>query len=328
MPAWKRLQRSPIGLVPVGGKVMTIDRQRLGQAIQSAEATTRTIEWIGEDRIEVRYAPAESSGNFHNSSNSRSSKPTLRQDTRPYSIGSLRHDVVLAGHNSIDPGEVPNGNPVLIKRLIYWIELAIRRHYPEIAEAHEVTIDTRQTDLVHLQSVTGVDHVALEEQANRSGTHRVEVVGRSKDGPIRGNIEVLLTAHPLAIASVQSVRRGHRFQSSDLTLIPVPESDWDDRFMTQPEALIGMEAKTTIREGQAITRDRIGRPILVQRGDRVEVRVLGGGIKITTNGKANEEGSESDLIEVETIEPRKRLIARVAGPGLVEIVTRPPRVKE
>ena len=53
---------------------------------------------------------------------------------------------------------------------------------------------------------------------------------------------------------------------------------------------------------------------------------MGGGITVTTNAKSHGDGAESDLIEIETFEPRKRLLARVVQPGLVEIVTRAPKV--
>jgi len=81
-----------------------------------------------------------------------------------------------------------------------------------------------------------------------------------------------------------------------------------------------------VRANQPINRGDVGSPILVHRGDLIEIRVVGGGISVTTNAKALGDGAVSELIEIETLQPRKRLIARVVQPGMVEIVTRAPKV--
>ena len=305
---------------------MTIDRERLGQAIKSAEATARNIDWIGAEQIRVQYRPTSDVKDWSEviQTSANWTVPTHHPATPAHPSIRQRHRALMPTTDA----DLPQADPVLIKRLIYWIELAIGRLYPEVGEAHALLIDPKQRSLRILQAATGVDHVEFASESIRAGKYRVMVTGRSKDGPMRAEIEVVLEAHPVAIVAKESFRRGHRFQSHELTTRPIPEEEWDDRFVTSPDELIGMEAKATVRENVPITRDTFGKPILIHRNDRVEVRVIGGGINITTNGKAMEEGSESDLIEVETMEPRKRLIARVAGPGLVEILTRPPRVSQ
>tara|TARA_R110002049_G_scaffold72490_6_gene187375 strand:- start:55540 stop:56895 length:1356 start_codon:yes stop_codon:yes gene_type:complete len=351
MAAWQRLSRSPIALVPVGGEVMTIDRVRLSEAITSAEATARAIDWIGAQRIKVHYRAqtdserqAELAQAFNAQANPTPSEsiPTYGFNARgslPPAAGRARiasqgapSNVRQTSHFGaadrilLDP-DLPPFDPVLVKRLIYWIQLAVDRMYPQIGDAYALHIDDKQAVLRQLQIATGIDHVEFQNSSVDEGHHRLHVTGRSTGGPIQAEIDISLAAHPVAIVPKDSFRRGHRLQSDELATRPIPEKEWDDRYITDRNELIGMEAKTTLRENVPITRDSIGMPILIRRGDRVEVRVMGGGISVTTNGKALEEGSESDLIEIETLEPRKRLVARVAGPGIVEIVTRPPRVE-
>ena len=50
MAAWKRLARAPIGLVPIGGQAMVIDRDRLNSIILASEATPHVIDWVGEKK--------------------------------------------------------------------------------------------------------------------------------------------------------------------------------------------------------------------------------------------------------------------------------------
>ncbi len=91
--------------------------------------------------------------------------------------------------------------------------------------------------------------------------------------------------------------------------------------------VIGLQAQTLLTKGKPILKNNVGPVMLVERGDLVEVRVVGGGITIATSGRSLDRGAQGALIPVETLDPRKKLMARVAAPGIVEIITRPPRVQ-
>ena len=108
---------------------------------------------------------------------------------------------------------------------------------------------------------------------------------------------------------------------------PIPEDQLESDHVLDPADVVGLEVRGFPRPGRPLNRSDLGSPTLVRRGDLIEVRVMGGGVIVTTNAKAHGDGAASELIEVETLEPRKRLLARVVQPGLVEIVTRAPRVQ-
>ena len=75
-----------------------------------------------------------------------------------------------------------------------------------------------------------------------------------------------------------------------------------------------------------IVKSDVRKPTLVRRGDLLDLRVVGAGIVVTTSAKALGDGPLDGLIEVETMRPRKRKIARVVASGVVEILSRPPQV--
>jgi len=307
--------------------------------IKAAEATARTIDWIGAEQIQVHYqsdAAASDDGstaavraNFHHDQERSDDSIALASLSEVSGASANKLSVERSDEkHDLPADEPPPADPIVIKRLVYWIELAIKRYYPQESQFHALSIDSGQVGLRTLQAATGIDHIQFATETVDAGTHRATVTARSSTGPIRVEVEVRFEPHPIAVVPAESVRRGHRFRNHDLKTRPIPRDEWDGRFVVDTSELVGMEAKTTLRANQPITAGSFGLPILVQRGDRVEVRVLGGGIMVTTNGKALEEGSESALIEVETMDPRKRLLARVVGPGLVEILTRPPQVPE
>jgi flagella basal body P-ring formation protein FlgA len=124
-----------------------------------------------------------------------------------------------------------------------------------------------------------------------------------------------------------SFGRGHRLRHQDLETRPLPAAEIDADPILDRAAAVGMELRRSVRSDQPLTHRDIGLPILIRRGDRLEVRVVQGGITVSTTARALEDGAESETIEVQ-IEgaSRKRLLARVIQSGMVEIVTRAQRV--
>ena len=110
-------------------------------------------------------------------------------------------------------------------------------------------------------------------------------------------------------------------------VVPVDTDKLKPDQLIDPAEIVGMEVRNTLRADQPIPASSIGSPILIHRGELVEVRVISGGVTVSTNAKALSDGSESELIEVETMRPKKRLVARVVQIGRVEIVTRAPAVQ-
>ena len=90
---------------------------------------------------------------------------------------------------------------------------------------------------------------------------------------------------------------------------------------------VGLQVQTALQKDAPVARTALAPVTVIERGDLVEVRVVGGGITIATGAKSLAAGAQGDLIPIETLEPRKKLMARVAGNGIVEILTRPPRVQ-
>ncbi len=315
MAGWQRLRRSPIGLVPINGQPMTIRRDRLAKAIHDAEATPLSIDWVGPTEIKVLYRKSD----------------RLEMERQPFGSAVIAQTAYVESTAYAQPGasNVAGGQMSLsegeAKRAIYWIELAMKRLLPSIAETYRIDIDRGQGGLSLLHQISGVTTIEPRENIHE-GRCRFHVVGRSVDGSIETEVEITLTAHPTVVVPRRSLPRGHQIEPSDLELKPIPEEELDSGFVLDPEELIGLEVRGIVRANQPIIRGDVGSPILVHRGDLIEIRVVGGGITVTTNAKSLGDGAVSELIEIETMQPRKRMVARVVQPGMVEIVTRSPKV--
>ena len=359
--AWSRLSHAVVGLVPLDGTAMVVDRGRLAEAISRAEATPLMIQWSGAEKIRVTYQPSlkaklqpaeqavpeqaafgkpafEHGGPDHVAAfRQPQADPLHREETAaaqpqataspvaPASAVAPVSPVAPVSHQSTAT-EIDPIDPRTADRIVGWTELAIERSDQSVFGAFEVQIDRDQPTLASLQNVSGITEVAFD-QPPTEGENRLRVTGRSAGGPVEAMLIVTLRRYPQAVVAREPLRRGHRIAAADLERRPVRHADWDESLVTDPQSLVGMEVQDLLRRGQPISSRSVGPPTLIHRGDLVELRVVGGGVRVTTNARALADGGEADLVEVETMQPRRKYLARVVAPGLVEIITRAPRTR-
>ena len=84
------------------------------------------------------------------------------------------------------------------------------------------------------------------------------------------------------------------------------------------EDAIGKELTRDIRAGEPIHDKAIRPPVVVRRQQIVPVRAYAGGLVVTTQARALEDGSVGDVVLMESLETREKYTARVAD-GHVEV---------
>lgn len=343
--AWDRIGRSPLGLAPTDGTPTRIRRQRLADAIRDLEATTAVVEIHGPESIEVAYRPGGETSRPLRSSRMTTavapaasirpavatgpagSPPTAASLASvippPHPVGS--EDAGREGVREHPEGKGPEIDPKTRRRLAHWLQTWLDRH-EQVAGRFQVEMIHDQPGWVDLCEARRLSDVRFDEAASE-GIRRVQVEAVAASGNVTSEIAVRLVAYPEAVASRMTLPRGHRITADDLTAIPMAPDHWREDFVTDPDRLIGKEVLTALRPGQPIRAGDARRPLLVKRGDLVDVRVVGGGVTVSTNGRSLGEGAEHDLVQVETLDPKRKVVARVLAPGSVEIISRVPGVR-
>lgn len=310
LPQWPRLSRASVGLLPVDGTAMRIDRERLSKLIVRAEATPHSLHWVGSESISIRY-----------------SATTVDESEHVAERSAVRQ---TSGRPQLDAAATSDPQVTLplefADRIITWIDQSITRSDRDLLQRFELIIDPQQPAMANLESARGIEHARFVSPI-QSGTCSLHVQSRGLDGAVEATLVAQLKEKPLAVTAANNLRAGVRIGPSDLRTMPIEPEDWEDSFYTDPSDLIGTETKSYLRRDEPIRIGSVGKPTLIRRGDLLEVRVVNGSISVTTNAKAQGDGAESELIEIETLDPRKRLVARVVQSGLVEIVTRAPRTR-
>ena len=121
----------------------------------------------------------------------------------------------------------------------------------------------------------------------------------------------------------RSLRIGEVVKASDVTMGRRPKTELRGEGMG-PDQVIGMAAKTALRNGQALRTDDLIKPQIVQRNEAVTIYYEVPGIMLTVRGKAIESGAMGDVVGVLNIQSNRTVQATVIGPGRVTIAAAGP----
>jgi flagella basal body P-ring formation protein FlgA len=123
----------------------------------------------------------------------------------------------------------------------------------------------------------------------------------------------------------RSLRIGEIVKASDVTMGRRPKVELRGEGMG-PDHVIGMAAKTALRNGQAVRTDDLIKPQIVQRNEAVTIYYEVPGIMLTVRGKAVEGGAMGDVVGVLNIQSNRTVQATVIGPGRVTIAAPGPLI--
>ena len=145
---------------------------------------------------------------------------------------------------------------------------------------------------------------------------RVPVVLRLYDAKriaetIRVNAQVQRVL--LAVVADGPIARGEVFTRDRLK---VQESTVDDDAVvpiTDPGTILGQESSKALRTGEMISMRMVKSPVMVKRGELVDVRCFVGGLIVRTVGRAAEKGSVDDLIRIRNESNGEYYLATVTG---------------
>jgi len=127
-------------------------------------------------------------------------------------------------------------------------------------------------------------------------------------------VDAVVPTHMLSIGTIVSAQ--------DVQPARVREGLLHGRTQITPEAAIGMAARHTIAAGQPLTTADLMRQTLVVRGATVHMTLASGGIALSAQGIAVDQGSLGDRIRVQNPASRAIVEADVTGAGEVTIEPR------
>jgi flagella basal body P-ring formation protein FlgA len=185
-----------------------------------------------------------------------------------------------------------------------------------------LTFDRELQDLRLDASFTGAIQPTAVHVEPRSGRFDVTLEIASEDAPTPTRLRLTGTAIETVEAAVltRNVDRNELLKSSDIVIERRTRAEVGGDAATR-EAVLGMQLRRSMRSGQAIRVADLTKPDLVQRDQAVTVIYQAPGLYLTTRGKALDNGTEGDVVNVLNLQSKRTLTGVVTGRGQVTIQT-------
>ena len=119
--------------------------------------------------------------------------------------------------------------------------------------------------------------------------------------------EILVPARTIRAKEIISVR--------DL----VPKAGQVPGAVSNPDEIIGQEARVALYPGRPIRLSDIGPPAIVDRNDIVPLIFNHGGLTIMTEGRAMGRGATGEIIRVMNLSSRSTVTGRIRPDGSIEV---------
>lgn len=117
----------------------------------------------------------------------------------------------------------------------------------------------------------------------------------------------------------EGVARGQVIRAENITLQAVDAKQVFASTVTGAEGLVGMQANRNLEAGQPVNRLHVSVASAVRRNSAVTIRFMRGGVELTSQGQALEDGAVGQSVRVLNPATRTTLSGRVSEDGSVQV---------
>jgi flagella basal body P-ring formation protein FlgA len=190
-----------------------------------------------------------------------------------------------------------------------------------------LTFDRDVQDLRLEASNTGAMQPVSSRFDSRSGRFDVSFEIGNDAGTTPTRLRFTGTAVETVEAAVlaRDVERNEVLKSSDVVTERRPKAVVGNDAAIRDRA-VGMQMRKQLRAGQALRTADLAKPDLVQRDQSVTLIFQSTGLYLTVAGKAMENGTEGDVVNVLNLQSKRTVVGTVIGRGQVAISVATPRL--
>ncbi len=144
---------------------------------------------------------------------------------------------------------------------------------------------------------------------------------KDRDRIVNVPIEAQVELPPMVVVARRPLRRDEVLTAEALELAPLQQRSGEDpaKYFVDMEKLIGKQLKRSISTGLPIASDVVGAPTVIGRNELVEVESVSGGVSVRTMARSLGSGAVGELIDIETIPNRHRMLATIIAPLKVRV---------
>lgn len=183
-----------------------------------------------------------------------------------------------------------------------------------------MTFDRDPGDVRLEPAYTGAMQPTAVRYDNRNGRFDVTFEVASETGAAPSKLRFSGTAIETVEAAVlaRNIERNEIIKSSDVVIERRPKAEVGADAASR-DRTVGMQARRQLRAGQSIRTADLAKPDLVQRDQNVTLIYETSGIYLTMRGKALDNGTEGDVVNVMNLQSKRTVAGTVIGRGQVSI---------
>jgi len=291
-----------IGPSPGIGDTQSWTRRDIQRTLELRGIPAENIQWLGASVCKLSH---NTQGTVNsNSVVTASASSALGTDTKPFTPAYLT------------PQTTVNARRNVVQVILNYIQTTSNESLPFQIEL-ELPVQVQQS-LSLRNNIVGV----TGGQSPWTGKQQFEILFTSNGEKRTALVDAMISLPPSVWAAVGPLPKGRILSDEDLkeTVLPPSAKIPIEECFVDREQIIGQELRRAISTGQPIQRRDIGAPKIVLQNETIEIQVVAGAIVAQTSGKALESGGQDDVIQVEVYGNKKKLVARVIGPGQVEAI--------
>ena len=122
------------------------------------------------------------------------------------------------------------------------------------------------------------------------------------------------------VVAARRLDRGELLNRSDIRVMRQDISMQDTDLIKDPEAVVGMRLKTSLRPGTMLSDYHIEQPPVVRRGDHVKIVARGKGLTVEAPGRVRRNAARGEIVRVKNLMSRREVFAEVVSENTVLVV--------
>ena len=168
------------------------------------------------------------------------------------------------------------------------------------------------------------------------GTLRTEISTRAAE-PLRGRVPLAISLYAgdrlvrravvspyvrrteRVVVPARDIQRGTILDASDFTAVDRDANRLPRDVVREVAEVIGLRAKRSLRKDRVFRASQVEGVPLVERGDRVQLVLQAGPLRVSAMGRAQEAGALGDWIRVLNVDSKRELSGRVDAEGRVHV---------
>jgi flagellar basal body P-ring formation protein FlgA len=179
---------------------------------------------------------------------------------------------------------------------------------------------------IDIQSIERTQGIELSANMHLQISSRLPITGRGKiiipieivqGSQVLRNVwvSVRIRINAGILTASKQIRTGKVIGMEDVVVSAANIDDLQSTYLSKPDEVVGKISERNFSPGDPLTREGFSDPLLIKRGDAIQLRLERSGLVITAQGRAEQNGRLGQIIRVRNLEFSNLLNAQVTGPA-------------